>query len=421
MQKSFSKGYKLYRGILKKAIMLCLILGTIWLAQYSWIHAIGPCANYKKIASGTNDIPALHEALYYSKLPNNRIQCLLCPRNCILKNGQRGFCNARINKKGKCYSLVYGKARVNTNGFPIYQRSLIYCAADYRMLRLGTVGCNMRCKFCLTSQYSQATPEEIEIVPSLNNIDAISGATYLGGNKMNFALTPQEVIALAEKYNCKIINYCFNEPTVYYEYVLDIAKLAKERGWKNVLNTCGYINKEPLIELLEYMDGVSVGLKGFTEEVYRKYCSAELSPVLETLKVLRDEEIGFEVAYVVIPKVNDDLEQIRNLCVWIKQNLGEDVPLHFIRYHPSYLLQNIPPTPLNTLKAAKEMAYTQGVRRVYIYYLREYPGPDFEEKIYCPNCGKLILHRKDKETLFVNNTAEGRCKFCGERLLLFYP
>jgi len=343
----------------------------------------------------------LVEAMYYSKMDNNCIQCLLCPRKCVLREGQRGFCKARLNKNGKCYTLVYGRPIIRC--FSVNQRSLVYCSTNYNMLRVGTSSCNLQCKFCFLSDISQAKPEEL------------AGPEFLYSPEK--PLSPQDIITVAKKSNCRIIAYTFNEPTIFYEYMLAIAKLAKKENLYNVLSTNGYINEEPLRELLKYMDGVSLGLKGFREDVYQRFCSAELEPVMKTMRILRDSKIGFEITYPIIPTVNDGLEEIKHLCTWIKENLGKDIPLHFIRYLPSYKLANLPPTSLEALEGAEKIARSEGLNCVYKYYLNEIPSPDLEEKIYCPNCKKLILYRKGGRGILVNSTMHGKCKFCGNKIL----
>lgn len=366
-----------------------------------------------------SDLP-IKEAMYYTKLTNNNVQCLICPRKCIIKAGQRGFCNARINKKGKLYTLVYGRTVLKPD-YIFSTRSLIYTTIPYNMLKMGTGTCNLKCKFCITWPLSQAKPEDLSNITYASNqdrkapvnnrkIDAITQASVVP----NY-FKPEDIINYAKVHNCKIINYTLSEPAVYYEYMLEIAKLARKEGLINILATSGYINKEPLMELLKYIDGVSFSIKGFTNDFYQKYCSAEIGPVLETLKLLEKEGVNYEITYVVIPTLNDDSEQIRKMCLWIKENLGEDTQLHFYRYHPSYLLQNLPPTPIATLEAAREIAYKSGLKYVYIYYLGEGLAPDFEEKLYCPNCKKLILYRKGRKLPLVNNTSNGRCKFCGAK------
>lgn len=399
---------------IKRGFKLCLGLVLFFLIKDFWTQISTPILTGRKDDNKEFNGLTLTEAMYYSRLPNNKVQCLLCTRKCVLKEGQRGFCNARINKNDKLYSLVYG--RVLFHPIPTFQRSLIYCVTDNNILRLGTAGCNMKCKFCLTWQLSQAKPEEVETIYPFNDVDDMTGASP-SVCKKTIAMMPEDIINLAEKYNCKVINFNWNEPTIYYEYMLDVAKLAKQKGLINVLSTCGYINQKPLKNLLQYMDGVSLGLKGFTEEMYLKYCSAELKPVLETLKVLKEERIGFEITYVVIPTVNDNLEQIRRMCIWIKKNLGETVPLHFYRFFPSYLLKNLPPTPISTLETVRQIANNEvGLKYVYIFYLGGYPDPNFEDKIYCSNCNRLILCRKGMRNLLVNNTRAGRCVFCGKRV-----
>jgi pyruvate formate lyase activating enzyme len=361
---------------------------------------------------------ALKEAMYYVKLPQGRVQCALCPHKCVLKNGQRGFCNTRINKDGTCYSLVYGKALVKSS-FPIYERSLIYCAIQYNILRIGTAGCNMKCNFCLLWGISQAVPEDLEknLYSSsyFNRINAVTGASR-SVSKAILPLTPQEIIHIAKQGNCRVIIFNINEPTVYYEYMLDIAKLAKKEKMATMFSTNGYINREPLHALLKYIDYVTFGLKGFNDDFYKKYSSAELGPVLETLKALRDEKKSFEIQYVVIPTVNDDLGEARRMCKWIVKTLGDQVPLHLYRYVPSYKLMALPPTPMETMENIKRIAEEEGIQYVYFHFVANFPSPDFEEKIYCPKCKKLILLRKGGMHLLVENVRSGKCVFCGQKI-----
>jgi pyruvate formate lyase activating enzyme len=304
--------------------------------------------------------------------------------------------------------------------FYLAERSLIYCSLPPNILRIGTAGCNLRCKFCIVWSISQSSPEQVEKTllggssAGPFNRDLWSEASL--NQKGEFYHSPEEIIRKAKTDKDKVIVFNINEPTVYYEYMLDVAKLAKKEGIATVLSTSGYINREPLRELLQYMDSVSIGLKGFTEDIYRKYTDGHLQPVLETLKTLKDEKIGFEIQYVVIPTVNDDPEQFRKMSLWIKENIGDWVPLHLYRFVPSHKMINLPPTPIETLERVKRIAEECGLRSVYFHYLGNFPSPDLEEKIFCPNCKALLLHRKGGKELLVNNVSKGRCKFCGYRV-----
>jgi pyruvate formate lyase activating enzyme len=248
----------------------------------------------------------------------------------------------------------------------------------------------MRCLFCQNWQISQAKPDET----------------------VNYDMPPAAVVDAAIKSNSKFIVYTYTEPTVFYEYMLDTAKLAKEKGLKNGMHSCGYINPEPLKELLKYMDAVNIDIKGFNESFYRKMSMmAELKPVLETIKAVRKAGVWLELTNLIIPGQNDDPKEIREMCVWIKENLGDDVPLHFSRFMPAFELQNLPPTPVSKLEEAYGIAKDVGLKYVYIGNV---PG-NHAENTYCPGCGKLLVGRVGYE-ITEYNIKGGKCKFCGYKI-----
>ncbi|MDP2831100.1 MAG: AmmeMemoRadiSam system radical SAM enzyme, partial [Candidatus Omnitrophota bacterium] len=306
-------------------------------------------------------------ARYWQKVRENIVQCLLCPRKCVLDAGQRGFCTVRINKGGNLYTLGYGNP-VAINIDPIEKKPFFHLAPGEPVFSLAVAGCNMRCLFCQNWQISQSKPDETQ----------------------NYSLSPEEVVNLAVKNNCKFIAYTYTEPTVFYEYMLDIAKFARQKGIKNTMHTCGYINPEPLRELLKYMDAVNVDLKGFTEEFYAKIgMFAQLKPVLDTLKIIKEEGVWLEITNLLIPGFNDDPVKVKEMCVWIKDNLGDEVPLHFSRFMPNFKLKNLPPTPMEKLEEAYKIAKDSGIKYVYIGNV---PG-NRAENTYCPHCGKIVVSR----------------------------
>jgi pyruvate formate lyase activating enzyme len=328
-------------------------------------------------------------AQYWQKVKENIVQCLLCPRKCVLDVGQRGVCTVRINKDGKLYTLGYGNP-VAVHIDPIEKKPFFHVAPGEPVFSLAVAGCNMRCIFCQNWQISQSRPDETQ----------------------NYNLSPEEVVEETIKSNCKFIAYTYTEPTVFYEYMLDIAKLAREKGIKNTMHSCGYINAEPLRELLKYMDAVNIDLKGFTEEFYAKIgLLAQLKPVLETLKIIKENGIWLEITNLLIPGFNDDPKKIKEMCIWIKENLGDEVPLHFSRFIPNYKLQNLPPTPIEKLEEAYKIAKEVGLKYVYIGNVPGHAG----ENTYCPNCGKIIVKRIGYEIL-ENNIKDGKCKFCGYKI-----
>jgi len=332
---------------------------------------------------------ALHPASYWQTIKNTTLQCLLCPRKCILLPGQRGVCTVRINKEGKLYSLGYGNP-VAIHIDPIEKKPFFHVSPGASVYSLAVAGCNMRCVFCQNWQISQSKPDETQ----------------------NYDLSPEEAVNQAIQSNCHFIAYTYTEPTIFYEYMIDIAKLAHGRGIKNTMHTCGYINQEPLKELLKYMDAVNVDLKGFSPEIYAKISDmARLEPVLETLKTIKNAGVWLEITCLLIPGLNDEAVSIKEMCVWIKENLGDQVPVHFSRFMPSFRLMNLPPTPLEKLEEAYKIAKNVGLKYVYIGNVPGHPG----ESTICPNCGNIVIKRIGYEIL-ENNIEDGKCKFCGNKI-----
>lgn len=326
------------------------------------------------------------EAKYYSKLERKMVQCNLCPRRCIISEKARGFCGVRENRGGKLFSLVYSNP-VAVHLDPIEKKPLFHFYPGTSAFSIATVGCNLRCRFCQNWQISQASPED-----------------YKG-----YLLPPEEIVKEARKLKAKTIAYTYTEPTVFFEYMLECAKLAKEAGIKNMFHSAGYINPEPLKEIAKYLDGANIDLKAFNQEFYNKYSSGELKTVLQTLKILKEEGVHLEITNLIIPDVNDNMEEIKKMCEWIKKNLGSDIPIHFSRFYPQYKLANLPPTPLETLEKAARIAQKTGLKFVYIGNV---PGNIFENT-WCPKCKKLLIERRGFEVLR-NNIVKGKCKFCGE-------
>ena len=325
-------------------------------------------------------------ASYWQPVKDKIVQCGLCPRRCILAPGQRGYCTVRINQDGLLYTLGYGNP-VAVHVDPIEKKPFFNVLPGSSAFSIAVAGCNMRCLFCQNWQISQARPDEV--------------TTY--------DMPPEAVVEAAIKSGSKFVVYTYTEPTVFYEYMLDTAKLAKEKGLRNGMHTCGYINQEPLEELLEYMDAVNVDLKGFSEEFYKKMGAfAELKPVLETLKTVKKKGVWLEITNLIIPGQNDDPKEIRAMCQWIKDNLGDDVPLHFSRFTPAFRLQNLPPTPPEKLEEAYRIATEVGLKYVYIGNL---PGNP-HENTYCPNCKRLVIERLGYRVR-PDGIKGGKCVYCG--------
>lgn len=331
----------------------------------------------------------LHPAMYWKTLQGKTLQCGLCPRRCVLNPEQRGICAVRINKDGKLFSMGYGNP-VAIHVDPIEKKPFFHVMPGEPVFSLAVAGCNMRCLFCQNWEISQSKPDE-----------AIS-----------YQLSPENIISKTKENMCRFIAYTYTEPTVFYEYMLDIAKLAQINGIKNTMHTCGYINQEPLLELLQYMDAINVDLKGFTEEFYQKMgTGASLAPILETIKTIKKQGVWLEITNLVISNQNDDPKQIREMCEWIRDNLGTEVPIHFSRFMPAFKLQNLPPTSVSKLDEAYKIATEVGLKYVYIGNIPGHP----HESTYCPNCKNLIVGRLGYE-ITQNNIIKGKCKFCGYKI-----
>ncbi len=318
------------------------------------------------------------------------VQCELCPLLCFLPEGSRGKCRVRMNSGGVLRTLVYGQP-ISVHIDPIEKKPVYHMLPGSRIFSIATAGCNLRCSFCQNWEISQANPEQANT-----------------GGKI---LAPEQVVNAAMANNCNSIAYTYSEPVVFYEYVLDTARLAKQKGLKNVLVSAGYINREPLIKLAPYFDVIKIDLKGFNEQFYRKVVGGELKYVLATLKELRKLGVFTEVVNLVVPGLNDDMKEISAMCKWIYDNLGPDTPLFFSRFIPQYKLSNLPATPIESLEKARKIAMDAGLRYVYIGNVPGHPG----ENTYCPSCGKVLIRRYGYEIL-ENNIKKGRCAFCGKEI-----
>lgn len=312
------------------------------------------------------------------------LECRLCQRRCRLQNGERGDCRVRVNLDGKLFSLVYGKAcAVHID--PIEKKPLFHVLPSSLSFSLATAGCNLHCKFCQNWQISQRAPEEVD----------------------NEDLPPEKIVAAALENQCRTIAYTYSDPTIFYEYMLDTARLAQKHNILNIYRTAAYIEEEPLKELCPFIEIASVDLKGITEEYYRKMCAGTLAPVLRALEIMKKQGVWIEITNLVVPTWNDREEDIRPLCRWILDHLGPDVPLHFSRFWPQHQLKNLPPTPEESLTRAREIALETGIRYSYVGNIPTHEG----NHTYCPTDKKILIKRIGYEIL-ENNIIDGKCKFC---------
>ncbi len=316
------------------------------------------------------------------------VRCNLCPHRCILADGERGICRVRENRGGRLYSMVYGNpCAINID--PIEKKPFFHYLPTAAALSLATAGCNLRCLYCQNWTISQVPPEETK----------------------NEDYPPEDIARYAHMLNIPVIAYTYSEPIVFYEYVLACSQAAKEVGVRNVVVSAGYIETDPLKELCQFVDAIKIDLKGYDAEFYREVCGGELEPVLQTLKTIFDQGVHLEIVNLVVPTLNDDLEQLRSLTHWVTHELSPDVPLHFSRFQPQYKLMNLPPTPVETLEKAYDIALEEGVRFVYIGNVPGHRG----NNTYCPNCGKPLITRTGFSVLEYHLN-EGACEYCGENI-----
>ena len=326
--------------------------------------------------------------MFYKKKEREDVQCLLCPRECVISDGKRGFCRNRENQGGTLYTLVYGKPAIVDIG-PIEKAPLYHFIPGHSRLCLTCASCNLRCKHCQNWYLSQKSFEELD----------------------HFSYSPSEIVQQAKKQGLNSVSFTYTEPTVYYEYLYDISSLAKEAGMKTSIVSNGYINREPLLKLLKVLDAVKIDLKGFSEEFYKQVCSASLKPVLESLLTVKKENVWLEVVNLVIPTLNDDPKMIDEMCRWIKENLGAETPLHFTRFLPNYKLMHLYPTAISTLDSAYDIAKKNGLRYVYVGNVAGH----VYNSTYCPSCNRNVIHRMHMDVIEMN-LVNGKCKFCNTPL-----
>jgi pyruvate formate lyase activating enzyme len=315
------------------------------------------------------------------------LKCGLCAHGCVLGEGRRGQCRARMNVGGELRSLVYGRP-ITTAVDPIEKKPFYHFLPGSLAFSMATAGCPLRCRFCQNWQISQASPEDApnDFVPPMAIVERA------------MSLAP-------------VLAFTYNEPTVFAEYLVDIATAARKRGLRCVLVSCGFMNEAPLREMIEVLDAIKIDLKGFSPEFYRSVTGAELGPVLRSIKQVAKAGRHLELVNLVVPTLNDSGQALSELVKWVAGELGPDVPLHFTRFHPDYLIMDLPPTPLATLERAWELAKAQGLRYAYVGNVPEHPG----NHTRCPKCGALCIERKG---IFITarRMRGSACISCGTKL-----
>jgi len=331
-----------------------------------------------------------HPARFFEREGDGRLRCTLCPRECRLAEGQAGFCFVRQNQGGQMVLVAYGKS----TGFavdPIEKKPLYHFLPGTGVLSFGTVGCNLACRFCQNWNISKARET---------------------GRSMA-TLTPEDVVDLAESSGTPSIAFTYNDPVIWAEWAIDVAREARRRRIRTVFVTAGYVEAKAREEIFAHMDAVNVDLKAFSEDFYARVTLSHLAPVLETLEWLaRDGKVWTEVTNLVIPGLNDDPGEIRRLAGWMGKHMGPDVPLHFSAFHPTWKMTDRDPTPPATLTEARRIAREVGLRHVYTGNVRDPAG----QTTFCPRCGKGVVERTWSSVTRNRLGPGGTCPDCGERI-----
>jgi pyruvate formate lyase activating enzyme len=324
---------------------------------------------------------------YWHTLADGRVQCDVCPRACRMHDGQRGLCFVRANQSGRVVLTTYGRS----SGFcidPIEKKPLSHFLPGTPVLSFGTAGCNLTCQFCQNWDISKS-----------RQMDTLADEA-----------TPATIAHAAERLGCQSVAFTYNDPVIFMEYAIDVARACHERGVKTVAVTAGYMCDAPRREFYSHMDAANVDLKGFTEEFYFKICGGRLAAVLETLEYLKHHTgVWMELTTLLIPGQNDSDHEIDEMTRWVVTHLGADVPMHFSAFHPDWKMRDLPPTPAATLTRARRIAMDNGVRYAFTGNVHDGAG----QSTYCHQCEGLLIGRDWFEITAWNLSADGRCPKCG--------
>ncbi|MEW5851821.1 MAG: AmmeMemoRadiSam system radical SAM enzyme [Myxococcota bacterium] len=338
----------------------------------------------------TSKDPAIIPARHWHKVADGRIQCDVCPRYCQLRDGQRGMCFVRMRQGEEMVLTTYGRS----SGFcvdPVEKKPLNHFLPGSSILSFGTAGCNLACKFCQNWDISKS-----------RETDTLADEA-----------SPELIARVAEQLGCRSVAFTYNDPVIFMEYAIDVAKACRARGIKTVAVTAGYMCAEPREEFYRHMDAANVDLKGFTEEFYHELCVGHLQPVLDTLAYLVNKtRVWTEITTLLIPGKNDSDEELTKMSVWIRDNLGVDVPLFFTAYHPDYRLLDIPATPPETLTRARNIAMREGLRYVYTGNVHDDDGG----QTLCPGCKSVVIGRDWHELTAWKLDPSGHCLACGTQI-----
>ncbi len=313
------------------------------------------------------------------------IMCRICPNECVLKEGELSKCNNRKVIKSKLYTLAYGNP-CSVNVDPIEKKPLYHFLPGSRAFSIATAGCNLVCLNCQNWTISQTSPDKTR----------------------NYTLPPQKVVSECISKDCRSIAYTYSEPVTFYEYAYDTASIARKEGIKNVFKSNGYIYPEPLEKLCSVIDAANIDLKAFSNTTYLKLSGGKLQPVLDSLKIYRDKGVWLEITNLIVPGWTDDMDEIRKMCRWLCDNGFKNVPVHFSRFHPTYKLEQLPPTPVEVLNNAVKIASEEGLKYIYTGNV---PGHEMSDT-RCPVCKTVLIVRQGYR-IASNNMPGGKCAKCG--------
>ena len=327
------------------------------------------------------------ESRFFERFGDNLVRCTICPRRCVIRPGERGFCGTRENREGKLFSLIYGELTALAVD-PIEKKPLFHFYPGSLAFSISSLGCSFRCPWCQNWELSQARPGEVP-------------TRYVEA---------EEVVSMAKKRDCTSIAYTYNEPLINLDYLEDVAKVAHREGVKNILVTNGYITPEALDKVVGLIDAANVDWKSFNDKVYSQHIKGDLKSVIEATVGMKRRGVHIEATFLVIPELNDGVGEMREMAKYLVDNLGPDVPLHLSRFYPHYKFRFKPITPYETLVRNREIAMEEGVRYVY---LGNVPSSDYEST-YSPSCGRRVIGRESYTITDWNVDQDMRCKFCGE-------
>lgn len=347
------------------------------------------CISIIKVGTVMTDSSVV-KTKYWHLLDDGRVQCDLCPRECKLHEGQQGLCFVRANQNNEIVLTTYGRS----SGFcidPIEKKPLNHFLPGTPVFSFGTAGCNLACKFCQNWDISKS-----------REMDTLADAA-----------TPEMIAKVAAEYECRSVAFTYNDPVIFHEYAIDVAKACREKDIKTVAVTAGYVSPEPRAEFYQWMDAANVDLKAFTERFYHKITGSHLEPILDTLKYIKHEtDCWLETTTLIIPGENDSEKELTEMCEWVVENLGTDMPMHFSAFHPDFKMMDVPSTPSSTLTMARDIAMKAGVRYAYVGNVHNKDA----DSTWCHQCGELLIERDWYELGKWNLDAKGCCKSCGTKV-----